>query len=154
MRRQTEADIRPIVKVSYAGVAKCRQFGDVPKPESVQVGWPAWPLRVISGQVGPIEASGQEPALAHRQLESAGRAARCANTIQIPPSVATEANARRSVICSESNRTPPKAALAGTDSCTVAAQVFEDAFDNTGIIDGCNDAQAAAAVGTFQRSTS
>jgi hypothetical protein len=36
----------------------------------------------------------------------------------------------------------------------VAAQVFEDAFDNTGIIDGCNDAQAAAAVGTFQRSTS
>lgn len=43
-------------------------------------------------------------------------AARCANTIATPPRVAAEANNKRSVISSESMTTPPKAAIAGTES--------------------------------------
>ena len=42
--------------------------------------------------------------------------ARCANTIATPPKVAAEASNRRSVICSESRTTPPKAVIAGTES--------------------------------------
>ena len=47
----------------------------------------------------------------------------CANTIQTPPKVAIEARVSRIEISSESNATPPNAAIAGTDSCTVAARV-------------------------------
>ena len=48
---------------------------------------------------------------------------RCHSTIATPPNVATDATTRRKVSGSESNNTPPMAAIAGTDSCTVAALV-------------------------------
>lgn len=54
--------------------------------------------------------------------------ARCASTIQTPPRVATDANNSRVVTSSDMNATPPRAAIAGTDSCTVAALVAASPF--------------------------
>ena len=48
---------------------------------------------------------------------------RCVNTIATPPSVAADAINSRNVTSSDSNMTPPIAAITGTDSCTVAALV-------------------------------
>src|SRR5471032_1364684 len=46
-----------------------------------------------------------------------------ASTIAIPPRIVAEAAARRGVITSDRNATPPNAAISGTDNCTVAARM-------------------------------
>ena len=45
------------------------------------------------------------------------------STIAIPPRIVADAAARRGVIASERNATPPNAAISGTDNCTVAARM-------------------------------
>ena len=46
-------------------------------------------------------------------------------TIRIPPSVSRAESVKRRLICSETNNTPPKPAMTGTDSWTTAACVAD-----------------------------
>ena len=50
-------------------------------------------------------------------------AARADTDKPIPPRITTEEINKRTVICSDKNATPPRAAIIGTESCTVAARV-------------------------------
>src|SRR5713101_2114301 len=50
------------------------------------------------------------------------------STNAMPPRIAAEAAARRGVIASDRNTTPPNAAISGTDNCTVAARMADSPF--------------------------